>query len=125
MEKKVYLSIEAYQGEDDNSRQESDKVEAFVNPDGKEGFEEVFQFTTAQEIEKYELLEDFACFIADSAPNAFESPFNTLSVIGIRKEDNVFTWGLNVFIDDDDNVSCQVIDWLSVKDNTFQYGSAR
>lgn len=111
MEKQNYLVIEASLNGNDYNIEQSPKIYSFDGEDGEEGFPEIFCFEKAEDVQYYDSLEDFVCFMANSARENFDIEFDHLEVTAANMDNNIFQWGISIDFNDNDELSCIIKDW--------------
>lgn len=121
MKKQNYLVIEASLKGNEETIEQSPKIYSFDSDDGEEGFPEVFCFNNADEIQDYDDLEDFICFITNSASDNFENEFDHLDLVAVDIENDNFLWGISIDINDNDELSCNIKDWTQ-GDRVYKFG---
>lgn len=121
MEKQNYLVIEASLKGNEGTIEQSPKIYSFDSEDGEEGFPEVFCFKETEEIQYYDDLEDFICFMANSASDNFENEFDHLDVVAVNMETDILLWGISIDFNDNDELSCDIKDYTQ-GDRVYKFG---
>lgn len=115
MERKIYFVGE---GTVNGETMQTAKFNQVINPDTMEQiFEDVFQITECADFEKYEQKEDFMATVLAMVYGAlsFEGGEvgEEITFSAIEEGTDLFLWGVQVNIVDDDNFQYTTLDWKS------------
>ena len=114
MEKKIYFVGE---GTVNGETMQTAKFNQIINPDTSEQiFEDVFQITECAEFEKYEQKEDFMATVLAMVYGALSlegEVEDRITLSAIEEDTDIFLWGVQVDIVDEDNFQYTTLDWKS------------
>lgn len=86
----------------------SKSIDSLSTADGEEMFPEIFEITTASQLEEYEELGDFAIAMTSFMLDSID-PFDLL-VITAANSDNILRWSLEIQLNGDE-IGLRTIDW--------------
>lgn len=114
MERKIYFVGE---GTVNGETMQTDKFNQIINPDTMgQIFEDVFQITECADFEKYEQKDEFMATVLAMVYSALSlegEVGNEISFTAIEEGTDIFLWGVNINIIDDDNFQYTTLDWKS------------
>lgn len=114
MERKIYFVGE---GTVNGETMQTAKFNQVLNPDTMEQiFEDVFQITECADFEKYEQKEDFMATVLAMVYGAlsFEGEVGEeITFSAIEEGTDIFLWGVQVNMMDEDNFQYTTLDWKS------------
>lgn len=95
----------------------TDKFNQIINPDTMEQiFEDVFQITECADFEKYEKKDDFMSTVLAMGLSELSlkgEVENEIAFTAIEEGTDIFLWGVNIKIIDDDIFEYTTLDWKS------------
>ena len=114
MERKIYFVGE---GIVNGETVHTDKFNQILNPETMEQiFEDVFQITECADFEKYEKKDDFMATVLGMVYAALSvegEVENEIIFSAIEEGTDIFLWGVQIDIIDDDNFQYTTLDWKS------------
>lgn len=120
MKRKIYFVGE---GTVNGETMQTAKFNQIINPDTMEQiFEDVFQITECADFEKYEQKEDFMATVLAMVYGALSlegEVEDRITFSAIEEGTDIFLWGVQVDIVDDDNFQYTTLDWKS--SGVFEY----